>query len=207
MNNPENLYLEGEEKFGFFTSRMYNFAGMSKTIRNFYDFVLKDVSKREFQSILDIGSGTGKILNSIVSNRQEIRAMGIDPSPHMIKVSRKNTSKQGNNITFENGSSRSIPGDKNFDLIISTMSFHHWKDRESAVKNIMKRLSQNGSFVIYEASSDDTFAKKMVKPHLMSRKNFEEIAQNLGIHARIMEDSGNILCEFKAPEKTNDSIS
>ena len=51
------------------------------------------------------------------------------------------------------------------------------------------------------------FAKKMVKPHLMSRKNFEEIAQNLGIHARIMEDSGNILCEFKVPEKTDDSIS
>ena len=122
-----------------------------------------------------------------------------------------------------------IPGDKNFDLIISTMSFHHWKDRESAVKNIMKRLSQNVNVKdaeectkwcsshntcnldiatrSIEASSDDTFAKKMVKPHLMSRKNFEEIAQNLGIHARIMEDSGNILCEFKVPEKTDDSIS
>ena len=202
MNDSDSLYLEGEEKFGFFTSRMYNFAGMSKTIRRFYDFVLMDVNKRKFQSILDIGSGTGKILNRIVSHRNDLKAVGIDPSPHMIKVSRKNSARQGNNIIFERGSSRSIPGEIKFDLIISTMSFHHWKDRESTVKNIMKRLSKNGSFVIYEINIDSTFAKKMVRSHLMSRKDFEEIERKLGIQARIIEDSGYILCEFSYNEGT-----
>ena len=137
---PENsvkgdLYLDGEEKFGYFGSMVYNFTKASRTIRNFYKFVISDLGKHSFQSIMDVGSGRGYILSKILEMEPEVNALGIDPSPFMVKLTDKHSKKLGlsKSLRFELGSSRDIPGYQTFDVIISTLSFHHWKNKDEAI--------------------------------------------------------------------------
>jgi SAM-dependent methyltransferase len=192
------LYLDGEEKFGFLTSRMYNFTKASKTIRNFYKFVISDLSNHSFQSILDVGSGRGYILTKIVELLPGISAIGIDPSPSMVRLADKHSKKLGlsKNLTFMPGSSRHIPGNQDFDVIITTLSFHHWKNKGESIPFLMDRLNPGGSLLVYEITDDGSANRKFVSSHLISKSDFAEISKETGIAASIVENSGFIRAEF-----------
>jgi SAM-dependent methyltransferase len=61
------------------------------------------------------------------------------------------------------GNSRLIPFDKKFDMIFSSLSFHHWKNREESIPYILTRLNENGEFTIYEYDRDAlSFLRRMV---------------------------------------------
>ncbi|MCL4451334.1 MAG: class I SAM-dependent methyltransferase [Candidatus Thermoplasmatota archaeon] len=192
------LYLDGEEKFGYFSSRMYGITKASKTIRNFYKFVVADLSKHSFQTILDVGSGRGYILSNIVKALPEVNATGIDPSPFMVKLANKHASREGlgRRMKFMLGSSRDIPGNEKFDVIITTLSFHHWKNRNESVSFLMKRLNAGGVLLIYEISDDGSINRKFVSSHLLGRSDFESISKETGVPVTIAEDHGYIRAEF-----------
>ena len=199
LSDTDSLYVSGEEKFGFLASRMFNATLLSGTIRKFYNFVLKDIESRKFENILDIGSGTGTVLIMLLKKNPELKAHGIEPSRHMIRVAVKKASKNNlsNRLTFSPGSSRSIPGTGKYDLIISTMSFHHWKEREDSVKNIMSRLTSEGRFIVYEVADDGKFSRRMMKEHLLGRKTLEDISSAVGTSVSIIENDGFIRGEFR----------
>ncbi len=54
-------YLDGEEKFGFFTSFLYAMAIKIPVFQNLYDFVERDMLKSKAKVILDVGTGPGDI--------------------------------------------------------------------------------------------------------------------------------------------------
>ncbi|MGP6207208.1 class I SAM-dependent methyltransferase [Cuniculiplasma sp. SKW3] len=194
----EDLYLEGEEKFGFFTSRGYSISRLVPTMRHFYDFVLKDLKRFQFQTVLDIGSGDGYVLSRLAMSGRGQKYIGIDPSPHMVYVSSKKWKKiQNVSLQFIMGSSRQIPDGIKADLIYTTLSFHHWKDRESAIPYIMKHLNTGGSFNIYEVEYHGELSRKVVKSHTVNRDMFEKIAESLKINYDIYENDGFIRCSFK----------
>ena len=200
-NSAKNdLYLDGEEKFGYLGSRMYNFTKASKTIRNFYRFVISDLGKHSFQSIMDVGSGRGYILSKIVKISPEISAVGVDPSPFMVKLSNKHSKKLGlsKNLRFELGSSRDIHGNQAFDLIITTLSFHHWKNKDEAIAFLMKRLNPGGSLLIYEITDNGSINRKFVRSHLLNKSDFEKISKEIDIPVTIIEDAGFIRAEFSS---------
>ena len=193
-----DLYLDGEEKFGYFGSMVYNFTKASRTIRNFYKFVISDLGKHSFQSIMDVGSGRGYILSKILEMKPEVNALGIDPSPFMVKLAEKHSKKLGlaKSLKFELGSSRDIPGYQTFDVIISTLSFHHWKNKDEAIAFLMKRLNPGGSLLIYEITDNGSINRKFVRSHLLNKTDFEKISNKIGIPVTIVEDAGFIRAEF-----------
>ena len=200
---PENsvksdLYLDGEEKFGYLGSMVYNFTKASKTIRNFYKFVISDLDKHSFQSIMDVGSGRGYILSKIVEMKPQVNALGIDPSPFMVKLADKHARKLGlsKSLKFELGSSRDIPGYQTFDVIISTLSFHHWKNKDEAIAFLMKRLNPGGSLLIYEITDNGSINRKFVRSHLLNKEDFEKMSNKIGIPVTIVEYAGFIRAEF-----------
>ncbi|QRF75869.1 ubiquinone/menaquinone biosynthesis methyltransferase [Thermoplasmatales archaeon] len=197
--NGKELYAEGEEKFGSLGAKFYGITRAIPTLRKFYNFVLNDLTSCDFGSVLDIGSGTGFLLLSLAGTTENFRGLGIDPSTQMVTKA-TNKSKKLNledRISFKNGSSRSIPGDSKFDLAYSSLSFHHWKDREDSIKNIMERVNIGGSLIFYEITDDGSFNRKFVRSHLMSRQKFEEISTRLGLAVDIKEQNGYIRAKFK----------
>jgi 2-polyprenyl-3-methyl-5-hydroxy-6-metoxy-1,4-benzoquinol methylase len=56
------------------------------------------------------------------------------------------------NIYYKLGSSRNIPFKTKFDIITTTLSFHHWKKKEESINYLLKRLNKNGILMICEFS-------------------------------------------------------
>lgn len=199
------LYLDGEERFGSISSTFYAISRLIPTMRHFYSFVINDLSSLEFLTILDIGSGDGYELVSLAEAKKGFIGYGIDPSPQMVRIARRRAAGRHveSRIKFDIGSSRNIPGKENFDIIYSSLSFHHWKEREAALAGIMSRLNEGGSFIVYETFDDGTFNRKFVKSHLMSRSEFEQIASRNRLELkRISENSGFIAAEFGVLKQT-----
>lgn len=194
----ESLYVKGEERFGSLGSRMYSLSKIIPTMRNFYKFTLGDLEKMEFENVLDIGSGNGFVLMELGKRVPKFSGIGIDPSPQMVNVASTKATKRGlsNRVKFEIGSSRQIPHNENFDLIYTTMSFHHWKEREKSIQGIMERLNENGKFLVYEVTDNGSFSRKFVKSHLMDANTFRAIAEKEGLDIELKEENGYIRCMF-----------
>ena len=197
--SEKDFYVEGEERFGLFVSRMYSMTRMIPTFRNFYRFVIDDLKSMDFYRILDIGSGNGYLALSLAKHKSNFTGTGIDPSSYMVRVASKNASKYGlsDRIKFEMGSSREIPQKESYDIIYTSMSFHHWKDRESSIPGIMSKLTAKGSFLIYEVTDNGSIARKLMKRHTMDSETFKAISERMNLHMEIKEKEGFIRCLFR----------
>jgi|TARA_B110000444_G_scaffold241105_1_gene257135 release factor glutamine methyltransferase len=88
---------------------------------------------------LDIGTGSGCIILSILTELKEAKGVGIDISGKAIKVAKKNSSKLGLNkrVKFFNKSLEDIHGYK-FDLIISNPPYIRTSDIKSLSEDIKR---------------------------------------------------------------------
>lgn len=172
------LYLKGEEKFGYFLSAAYFLLTKTKNYKKFSDTVARDVISYKPHSVLDIGTGPGLIPLSIrkLSN-YPIVVYGIDPSKQMISIAKRSV-KNLSNVKFYLGSSREIPFNKKFDIILSSLSLHHWKEKEQSVNYIKKFLKSKGKIIIYEYNKDGKgIGRKFVKSHSISKAELVTLAK------------------------------
>ncbi len=82
--------------------------------------VLKELDKNSSKKILDIGTGSGCIIISILNERKKCSGVGIDISKKAVKLAKYNAKIQhiDNRIKFFNSNIDNFYGDK-YDLIIS----------------------------------------------------------------------------------------
>ena len=148
-----DYYEKGEERFGFISSRLYSF-GSSRSLQKFYYFIAKDIEKEKPKRILDIGAGPGDLAMQF-NKIKTAKVCCIDPSISMQRMAKNKFARNKiKNIEYKLGSSRYIPFKEKFDLITTTISFHHWEEKESSMRYILKKLSKNGKFIIYEFCYD-----------------------------------------------------
>ena len=77
------------------------------------------------ESILDIGCGTGRLLRKAAIRWPTALLTGVDPAEGMVKEARHLTPQ----AQFLVSPAESIPlPDGSVDLVLSTLSFHHWQD-------------------------------------------------------------------------------
>ncbi len=96
-------------------------------------------------NILDIGCGTGRLIRKAASRWPKAKLTGIDPSEGMISEARRFTP----GAQFKVSAAEAIPFQSDpFDLVMSTMSFHHWADQEQALVQIADLLMCGGYFVL-----------------------------------------------------------
>lgn len=108
--------------------------------------------------VLELGSGTGYLTEKIIEKNPGAKVTCIDMTPEMIGIAmRKETLK---NVEFIEGDFRNVWPNGKFDLVISTLCFHHLpdKDREEVTKMIRDSLADGGIFVNGDVfKSDDEF--------------------------------------------------
>lgn len=162
-----NFYLKGEEKFGPISSRLYSLFA-SRVARYYYNYIVEDIRKIRPKRMLDVGCGPGTIINMLVRVLPETEFFCVDPSLSMLKISRRKFEKNGfsDRVHTGLGSSRELPFDGKYDLIITSLSFHHWKDKEKALLYLMGQLSDNGIISIY-----DPYFEEVVKRHRLGRSH------------------------------------
>jgi ubiquinone/menaquinone biosynthesis C-methylase UbiE len=142
---------------------MYGFARHARVYdlvagvlaRPLYRRVVADVAEVALPAgsvVLDVGTGPGRVARLIAAACPTVEVEGIDLSPEMIAratSTAKTTSTR--NVRFQVGDVVTLPfADGSVELVVSTLSLHHWDDRAAGLSEIVRVLAPGGQGWIYD---------------------------------------------------------
>jgi len=134
------------------SSRFYNFVAR-KVLRGLYRRLAQDVAQAAPQgaAVLDIGTGPGVLLAELARLRPDLQLTGIDLSPDMITAANRNLAPYAARASAQVADVTNLPfADQSFDLVVSSLSLHHWDDPEAAVPELARVLRPGGRITIYD---------------------------------------------------------
>ncbi|OLE28550.1 MAG: hypothetical protein AUG44_07145 [Actinobacteria bacterium 13_1_20CM_3_71_11] len=135
--------------FSGHSSRVYDFAAR-RLLRRFYRRLAEDIATAAPQgaAVLDVGTGPGVLLVELAGRRPDLSLTGVDLSPDMVTAANRNL---GDRATVRVGSATELPfPDGAFDLVVSSISMHHWDHPEAAVPELARVLRAGGRLRIYD---------------------------------------------------------
>jgi len=139
---------------------------------------------------VDVGTGPGTFPIFLSKAIPEIRFKGIDLSPVMVEIARKNATEEGlaGKIEFEVGSAYSLPvEDHSLDLVLCITTLHHLERPVDFFNEVARSLKEGGAFVIVDFHRDTSFVfigildllwKVFFGKHPKARKGFMESIQS-----------------------------
>ncbi len=99
--------------------------------------------------VLDVGTGPGTIPRALAEARPDWQIDGLDLEPRMIEYARSRD--PGGRVTFAVGDVAALPyPDAGFDLIVSSLSQHHWSDVPGGIRDLRRILRPGGRLWIYD---------------------------------------------------------
>ena len=109
--------------------------------KNIYEYL----KGREYKKLLDIGCGTGYLIN-MLSKDYNAEFTGLDLSSEMIKQANNKNIK---NAKFIEERSDEVPfEDNSFDIVTCSQSFHHYLDTDKAMQEARRVLKHGGLYVL-----------------------------------------------------------
>jgi ubiquinone/menaquinone biosynthesis C-methylase UbiE len=98
-------------------------------------------------AILDVGCGTGKLLKSAEARFPGAKLVGVDAAIEMVKYAQ--TSNPTGAIQFQQAMAEELPfPNASFDLVFSTMTFHHWSNQTRGIAEVARILTPGGRWVL-----------------------------------------------------------
>jgi ubiquinone/menaquinone biosynthesis C-methylase UbiE len=136
-------------------------------------------------SVLDIGSGTGLLLRKAAERFPSAQLTGIDAAEDMVRVARALV-PEGAPVHFAQAFAEQLPfPDASFDLVVTSMSFHHWADQQKALSEARRVLSPGGVFVLADllaAGPAGIFLAGGRWGHFKSPAALDEMLRGTGFH-------------------------
>jgi SAM-dependent methyltransferase len=99
------------------------------------------------KNVLDIGSGTGRIVNMLL-DAGAAHVTAVEPSEAFATLVH-NTSKRSDRVSLINGTGEDIPGERTFDLIVSVGVLHHVERPEAIVRRAVRALKPGGRMLVW----------------------------------------------------------
>jgi ubiquinone/menaquinone biosynthesis C-methylase UbiE len=134
-------------------SRVYD-AVMVRLTRRLYRRVIGDIAPVLSQGkVLDAGTGPGTLAREIARRQPQLQVYGIDLSEDMIRLAREHAKREQleERVHFAIGDVAHLPyPDHYFDLIVSTISMHHWYELEQPLRDLYRVLRPGGRLWIYD---------------------------------------------------------
>jgi ubiquinone/menaquinone biosynthesis C-methylase UbiE len=108
--------------------------------------LLDYVQLSDSANVLDIGCGTGRLLNRLAQTYPHLQGTGLDLSPEMLRQARLGNC-HGDRLHFVRGVSHTLPiEDEQFAAVFSTISFLHYPDPQRVLREIYRVLQPQGRF-------------------------------------------------------------
>lgn len=126
-------------------------SGVYEMCKDDYPFLLEELEKEPFDTVLDCGCGTGPAIELLHEKYPEKHFTGLDLTPEMIHVAQE---KKLSNTTFVVGDCENIPFPENsFDAIISSNSFHHYPNPQDFFNSAYRVLEKGGRLILRDYTS------------------------------------------------------
>ncbi len=149
-----------------------------------YKAIIKKVAPRNKLKIIDIGSGTGLLLLHFIENAKIITAA--DNSEGMLSVLKEKAEK----LNLKNIEYLYFDADKDrlpksaYDLVISSVSFHHIEDTERILAETFQALKPGGKICIGDLEREDgsfhSDPNASIKHFGFDKKVFAQLMRKVG---------------------------
>jgi ubiquinone/menaquinone biosynthesis C-methylase UbiE len=103
------------------------------------------------ESVLDVACGTGTLAIEIKKDHPQAKVTGIDGDRAILQRAKAKAKEAGVKIDFQRGLSNELPYDgRSFDVVVSTLFFHHLTDEAKAdtAEEIRRVLRLGGRVLI-----------------------------------------------------------
>jgi ubiquinone/menaquinone biosynthesis C-methylase UbiE len=133
-------------------SRVYDVVAR-RLLRRAYRRYAEDIAAAapEGGSVLDAGTGPGVLLTELARMRPDLTLAGVDLSPDMVTAAGRNLEQFGDRVSVRHGDVAKLPyPDQSFDLIVSSLSLHHWDHPEAAAPELARVLRPGGRVYIFD---------------------------------------------------------
>ncbi|WP_312754575.1 class I SAM-dependent methyltransferase [Rummeliibacillus suwonensis] len=145
--NVQNVFSEKSQYWDSKNENILQIKGESERLLN-----LLPIYVHSSFNVLEIGSGTGKIIKKILNMEKEINLFATDLSIDMLQKIKKNTKNSKINLVVNDA--HSLPFRNNtFDLIILQQVIHHLRHPERAMMEIGRVLKKGGKILLLAVGS------------------------------------------------------
>jgi ubiquinone/menaquinone biosynthesis C-methylase UbiE len=119
----------------------------------FRQHVVELAGLRGDERFLDAGCGTGLMALRVAARYPDCTVHGVDLSPRMVDVARKDAAKRGLAVDFRVGSITDLPyPDASFDVVVTNIVYHHLDlaEKRQAITEIARVLKPGGRYISAE---------------------------------------------------------
>ncbi len=104
------------------------------------------------ERLLDVGCGTGALLQALSLSASGAKLSGVDASPAMLAVARRRVSAA---VLLAQSPAERLPfGDAGFDVVVTTNAFHYFRRPLGALEEMARVLRPGGRLVLTDWCDD-----------------------------------------------------
>ena len=138
-------------RFGALTRFFDPVVAVSTREGHFKGRVLDCAAIQNGERVLDLACGTGTLAIEVLERAPGARVTGVDGDPAILERARAKAEKARAEVSFDEGMSTALPyDDESFDVVLSTLFFHHLSDESKRLSadEIQRVLRPGGRVVL-----------------------------------------------------------
>jgi SAM-dependent methyltransferase len=104
-----------------------------------------------------------RLLRALITQQPAAHYVGLDPDPRILAIARRGLSGLDQDLEVVNGYAQDLSfGDDRFDLVVSTLVFHHMPDRakRAALREVTRVLRPTGRFLLVDFGQPATWMSR-----------------------------------------------
>ena len=122
---------------------MFNTSEFKQYSHDCRQEVVESLEGHEFKTLLDLDCGGGKMLEQLFETFPDMEACGFDYSLDRLNGAKERL--EGKNVSFKFGNAQCLPYEDNqFDVVVSTSTFHHYPYPDNVLKEVHRVLKPKG---------------------------------------------------------------
>jgi ubiquinone/menaquinone biosynthesis C-methylase UbiE len=160
--------------------------------------------------VLDLGCGTGRLLDRLAQAFPDFEAIGYDLSPVMIAQAQARNPPYRERLQFQVGEASQLPFEDNrFDAVFNTYSFLHYPEPQQVLRQVHRVLKPGGQFHWVDPTVGDWPSRlysRFYSPtgiYFYSRRQRQELGAAVGLdwvrHADLLGPT--LLSQFIKPKR------
>ncbi|MBR8828465.1 MAG: class I SAM-dependent methyltransferase [Gomphosphaeria aponina SAG 52.96 = DSM 107014] len=148
--------------------------------------LLEYVQLPEHPNILDLGCGTGKLLNRLASNFPDLKGTGLDFSAVMLRQARQQNQHR-KRLIYVQGNAESLPfAQGQFDAVFNSISFLHYPNPQQVFSEISRVLKPGGYYYLVDYIGREKQGFLPISPNgikFYSKEQRSQFGLNVGLES------------------------